>query len=196
MPKIILTESAPELILAPINLDAAIQELQIDLKENLPWLKRSYGRARIIPELQENKLVRIPKVYYGKGEYLNVLANDNFRSSSWFQLTGPEIPVDYGPLNPIQRFLAPLSLIVYYKMDQVKPNLTTEDYLHSEMVKRDVFNIINKYPALAITRMYDENASDIFREYSIEDYDQLLTWPKAALRFDFTLMYNYQCLVP
>ncbi len=197
MPKVILTDNEPAYIAAPINLDAAIQEIQKDLKTSLEWLDRSYGRARLVSEMLSNKVVRLPKVYYGAGEYLNVLTNDNFKSSSWFQLTGPEVPVDYGPLNRVQRFLAPLSLILWYRLDKVKPNITTEDYLHCEMVKRDVFNVINKYPALQVTRIYDENAEDIFREYTTDvAKNQFLTWPKAGLRFDFTLMYNYQCQVP
>lgn len=187
-----MNSAEPEFILDPINLDAAIQEIQKALKTGIPWLSRAYGRARVIPEKLNDKTVKLPKVYYGKGEYLNILKNDTVPASSWFQVTGPEEPTEYTSQNPSIPHTCPIALIVW--MDFKRMKLDIQDYYHLEVYKNDVFKLLNKYPNVKITRVYDENADDIFSEYTHEvDTDQFLTYPKAGLRFEFDLTYNYIC---
>lgn len=195
MDKIIHNAQAPAYIDNPINLDRALQEIQRALATRLPWLSVAYGRAKVIPEKLVDKTVSLPKVYYGGNEYQNIFTNDNHAATSWFQVTGPEVPLDYAPLNQTQRYQAPVSLIVWLNLDKVRLDLTNEDYHHLELPKREVHNVINRYPNLTLVRVYDENARDIFKEYTFEvEKDQFLTHPKAGLRFDFLLTYLYDCV--
>jgi hypothetical protein len=192
-------EAEPEYIAAPVNLDRAIQEIQRALKTNLTWLSRAYGRARALPEILNGKAVTYPKVYYGgllDHEYKNVLLNDTVDASSWFQLTGPETPLDYTHANLIQKYQAPLSVIFWFNLEKVKMGLTTENYIHTELIKRDIHRILNRYPNITIVRIYDENAKVIFKEYTTDEpMDQFLMHPKKAIRFDIQLTYDYDCAV-
>jgi hypothetical protein len=191
MGKIIHNEAAPGYITNPINLDAAIQELQKAIADNVDWIKCAYARARVIPEVLNGKTLYLPKVYYASGEYQNVLTNDNFSASSWFQTTGNEYPIDYLASNEIQKYQCYVSLIAWFNLADVLPQ-PGEDYIHSEYPKRDLVNIIGRYPNVQIVKIYDENAKDIFREYTMEvEKDQFLTHPKQAIRIDFLLSYDY-----
>ena len=186
-----ILNSEPAYILSPINLDAAIQELQKELKK-IPWLTKVYGRARVISEKVNDKTVTLPKCYESSGEYVNVLNNDSTNASCWFQVTGPETPLDYGALNSRQKFSVPVSLIVWFT-DLTKILKPVDDYYHLELPKKKVFNALNKYPNVEIQRQYDENLRDIFKEYTVENTEKTLTHPNAGLRFDFILTYNYNC---
>jgi len=191
MGKKILTSDAPELITDPINLDRAIQEIQVALR-GIEWLQIVYGRARVIPELVNGKLIEMPKVYYGSKEYLNIFLNDNKKSSAWFQVTGSEIPLDYASGAKIQKYEAPIALIVWFDLKRLQ--LDHPDFIFTEHLKREIQNKISRYPNLTIVRVWDENAAEIFREYTFDEAkDQFLTYPKGALRFDFLLTYDYDC---
>jgi hypothetical protein len=183
-----------EFIPNPINLDRAIQEIQNALSL-LTWLKKPYGRARVIPELLDGKTILLPKVYSGQKEYLNIFLNDNVDASCWFQVMGPEVPLDYAPMNRIQKYQTPLALIFWFDLEKVRLDLgADDDYIHTERIKREVHTLINRYPNITITRVYDENAKDIFREYTFNvEKDQFLTYPNAALRFEFLLTYDFDC---
>lgn len=190
--KVILKEQEPAYINDPINLDRALQELQRAFKNNLPWLGLSFGRARVIPERSGDKVLNLPKVYYGSKEHLNILMHDITKSVSWFQLMGPEVPLDYAPGNLIQKYQAQVAAIFWMKLDEMK--LTAEDYHHLEIPKRQAINLLTRYPTVTLLRVYDENARDIFREYTAEvDKDQFLTYPKAGLRLEFLITFNYAC---
>lgn len=188
-----MNQQAPAYIVDPINLDRAIQELQRALKDGLPWLTVAFARAKVVPEKPNGKLLLLPKVYYGEKEYMNVLLNDTVPAQSWFLTSGSDTPTDYAMMNPIQKMLTPVSLIVWLNFTKLKFG-QSQDYLWTEWPKREVFNILNRYPNVTITRIYDEHARDIFREYSTEvERDQFLTHPKAGLRFDFDLTFNFDC---
>lgn len=199
MDKVILNEQAPAYILNPINLDRAIQEIQKALANDLDWFNVVYGRARTIPEKVNDKTYVLPKCYYQGREYLNVLQNDNHNVTGWFQVTGPESVLDYGSMNEIQKHSVPISFICWI-LDIQKLRFTlgdAEDYYHLELPKRAIHNVLNRYPNVQIIRTYDEHARDIFREYTTEvEKEQFLTHPKAGLRFEFLLTYNYDCQTP
>lgn len=190
--KVILKQAPPELIVDPINLDRAIQEIQKAVGTIL-WIEAAYGRARVIPELVNGKLIEMPKVYYGQKEYLNIFLNDNKRAISWFQVTGAEEPLDYASGVKQQKYQAPVSLIIWFDLKRLE--LLYPDFIYTEHLKRDIQNKIARYPNLTIERVWDENASEIFREYTFDEAkDQFLTYPKGALRFDFLLTYDYDCI--
>lgn len=194
MDKVILSEGAPAYITAPINLDRAIQELQQALDNDLDWLDVVYGRARCYPEKVNQKTVVLPKCYYGGKEYANVLLNDNHNVTAWFQVMTPETVQDPAPMNEFQIHTVTIALIVWFQ-DLQKLRFTlgdAEDFYHIEHPKREIHNVLNRYPNVSIIRTYDEHARDIFREYTTEvEKEQFLTHPKAGLRFEFILTYNY-----
>ncbi len=193
MSKIILNQQPPAYIANPVNLDKAIQELQRALKTNLAWLTVAFGRARVIPERNAGKVLQLPKVYYGSKEYANVLLNDTVNAQSWFQVMSPETPLDYQAMNTIQKYSVTVAAIFWVNLELI--NLTNADYYYLELLKRQAHNILGRYPNVTILRVYDENARDIFREYTTEvEKDQFLTHPKAGLRFEFQLTFNYSCI--
>lgn len=189
--KIILNQQEPAYITNPINLDKAIQDLQMSLKTNLPWLERAYGRARMIPEELNDKTVMVPKVYYGGKEYLNVLLNDTVQAESWFQVMGSETPLDYMYGNESQIYQVQVAAIFWMNLEKMA--LISEDYYYLEEPKRQIHNVLNRFPNVTILRVYDENARDIFREYTTQiEKEQFLSHPKAGLRFELLLTYSYQ----
>jgi hypothetical protein len=76
------------------GLDAVIKSIQTDLA-TIPWLQKSFGRAWEFTEKQESRVVRVPKVYQGESEYLNVLPNDHLSAQSFIMADGPEEWTEY-----------------------------------------------------------------------------------------------------
>lgn len=195
MSKVILNSNAPEYIPNPVNLDRAIQQIQKAFAENLLWLEIAYGRARAMPEKVNDKTCVFPKVYYGGKEYLNILMNDTKNSQSWFQVMGAEGAVDYAPSNLIQKMQSTVAAIFWIQdIQKVRFTLGNEEYYHLELFKREAYNMLARYPNVTVLRSYDENARDIFKEYTTEeDKEQFLMAPKAGFRFEFLITYNYDC---
>lgn len=188
-------------IAIPIGLDAVIQSLQQDLA-TLTWLDKSFGRAWEFKEKgADGKIIKVPKAYMGKGEYHNVLPNDNLKAQSFISVRGNERwDLDYTRAsdNGLER---DLSCIFWFNLKKIDP---TKDYIFTELLKKDVEKVIkaNKYVKL-ISNYYDERVEDVFDgyvdgsqggAYSIDDHKtQYLMYPYSGFRFDFTVAYWEVC---
>lgn len=73
-----------KIITDPRFADKAAQKIQIILRNELPWLETSFGRARIGKKMIDGSDVTYPEVQQTFGtDYLNALPNDNVLSTAY-----------------------------------------------------------------------------------------------------------------
>jgi hypothetical protein len=174
------------LIENPINLDKEIQEIQLAL--DLPWLEKSFGRARTGKDDQGKTF---PEVYKGGGEYHNVLANDHLRSQSFIRVKGDSSSRIYK--DPRDRYSdkvsAPIDIIFWY--DLIK--IGDRGYRYDEELKKEVLDLLKTLPQLKIIRIY-EAYEDVFQGYSL-DFMQanMFRYPYGGFRFECELNYTEEC---
>jgi hypothetical protein len=176
----------------PVDLDAAIQRIQVDLDTKIPWLEKSFGRARAHPSTVGNDTIRIePKVYQNNGEYYPVLPNDALRSYSFFRLSNDRRPEDYSPNTPTLYEVTRTDLIVWGNLQSID---RTKDYVFTDELINDVRQVLNFSPDVTIVRLWDERPEQVFRGYRLDpNHRDLLMYPYFAFRFEFDLRYNITC---
>lgn len=178
-------------ISAPTGLDAVTERIRIAIAA-ISWMAKSWGRAWEFKEKNANdKTIRVPKVYTGEGEYLNVLPNDFLKSQSFIACKGPEEWEQFNRHDGSMKSRK-LSLIIWVNLKEINPS---KDYIFIDELKKDVENVLKVHPdILKITGYYDEKAEDVFDGYTIEDVDtQYLMYPYSGMRFNFTVNYPEAC---
>ncbi|MBA9078321.1 hypothetical protein [Rufibacter quisquiliarum] len=169
----------------PKGLDAAIQQIQQELKARLPWLQKSFARARLMPDQQLGGAV--PKVYAAKGEYYCVLPNDNLRSYSFFQVLGPERVQEYDH-TATNRFGVRVAIVFYLNLKKVNP---AKDYVYTGELKNEVMQVLKRCSDFELESIQDEKVRDIFEGYTVpKEKEPLLMYPFAAMRFVGNLNYT------
>jgi hypothetical protein len=177
--------AAPDIIqiVNPIGLDAVIQSMQNDLYLGLPWLQKSFGRAR---EMRDDVGGKAPKAYMGLGEYHSVLPNDMLKSQSFIMARESESRPNW-PDTGLERTI---SIVFWMDLKQINAN---KDYIHSEELKVHVDKVINTNPYTDhITNFWDDRIEDVFMGYVDnygEDIHEYLKYPYGGFRFDVVMVY-------
>lgn len=178
-------------IASPTGLDTVIESIRTALA-GLAWLDKSFGRAWEHKEMDaEGKVRKLPKVYTGEGEYLNVLPNDNLKAQSFIACRGPE---EWEQFNRFEGSMKTrkLSVIFWGDLQRIDP---TKDYIFIDILKNQVEDIIKVHPSVqSMDAYYDERAEEVFEGYSLDDVaNQYITFPFTGFRLDFTVIYPEEC---
>ena len=206
-----MSYSNPEIysISNPQGIDKVIESIRIELA-TLTWLEKSFGRAWEFkekdPSPESNRIIKVPKVWIGKdadtkkGEYMNVLPNDNLKSQSFISCRNEETWLEYDKSsgNHKQR---ELSIIFWFDLRRIDDS---KGYIFTEVLKKDVEKKLkaNKY-IKSVNAFFDERAEDVFdgyisaaqmANYTVDDPNtQYLMYPYSGFRFDVTVNYNEEC---
>lgn len=177
----------------PIGVDLVIAQLQASLA-TLTWLQKSFGRAQTMPRTVLGQKRIEPMVYQGTQEYYPVMPNDSLKSYSFWRVNGPRVTVDYeANMNTGGRFYFKdqADLIVWIDL---KNNDPSKDFVYTELLIQDVLVKLNRDPNVAVVRVWDDKAEDIFKGYTLfENHRDLLMYPYAAFRIETILSYQFQC---
>jgi hypothetical protein len=173
------------LLVNPINLDAEIQYIQTTLSL-LPWLERSFGRARTAKDEKEQSY---PEVYKGGGEYHNVLANDHFRSQSFVRVrTDSGKTVDYSGIPQIaNNFIYPIDVIFWFDLKKIDP---IKNYRFDEELKRDVTELLKTIPQMRFIKVW-EAYEDVFQGYTYSySNPNKFRYPFGGFRFEGEILFT------
>lgn len=153
----------------PVLLDKVIQDMQAGMKERLPWLNYTFGRAyRLVNhEMNGNKYV-YPAAYIKDSEYVSLVPNDNFGNFCWFDIYDPQqvIAVSQG----LPQLVFHGAIIFWFNLDTIYPDA---DFIYTEELKGEILNaltvpgMIKDQGRLEILRLY-ERFENIYKGYSIE----------------------------
>lgn len=183
------------LISQPVNIDAPIQELQIALGTDLPWLEKSFGRSwESVRKDEQGKIWTYPEVWQGAGiDLLNVMPNDNLKAQSFFRVEEPIQIIAYES-NRFSRMSAQISIIFWFNLQVIDPDL---DYRFIELLKASAQRAITETSCTNATFVIQkiwEGANNVFKGYTIDQFkNQELIHPYGGFRFECNLNYLENC---
>lgn len=179
----------------PYLFDKVIHELQQALKNGLPWLDHSFGRAERLVKTVDGKRIYTPNVYKGAEQYEQILPDDRHGCYSFFVLHEPQ-----EVLNRMQmevRIKTPFSLIMWVDMRKVEQEMRMPDERNTEYIKEQVLSVIAtaflKKGSVSVARIY-EKAENVFDGFSLDEVDnQYLMSPFAGFRFYGEMIVTNDC---
>lgn len=185
----------PQNITTPYLFDKLINELQQALKNGLPWLRHSYGRAERLVKVIDGRRVYQPAVYQGNDQYGTLLPDDRWGNFSFFVLSEPQ-----EMLNRMQteiRIKAPFSLIVWCDMRRVEKVMNLPDQRNTEYIKEQILGVLDtafpKKGSFTVQRIY-ERAENVFDGFTLDEVDnQFLMSPFAGFRFYGEMIVTNDC---
>lgn len=182
-------------ITTPYLFDKVIGELQQALKQNLPWLDESYGRAERLVKVIDGQRLYTPNVYKGNDQYVLLLPDDRHGCYSFFVLSEPQ-----DIMNRMQmevRIKSPFSLIVWVDLRRVEKAMNLPDERNTEYIKEQVLSVIStafiKKGSVQVQRIF-ERAENVFEGFTLDEVqNQFLMSPFAGFRFYGEMIVTNDC---
>lgn len=182
-------------ITSPYLFDKVINEIQQALKNGLPWLDYSFGRAERLVKVIDGKRIYTPNFYEGNDNYEVLLPDDRLRCFSFFVLSEPQ-----ELMNRMQtelRIKAPFSLIVWVDLRKVEKVMNQPDQRNTEYVKEQILGVLEtvfpKKGHFSIQRIY-QRAENVFEGFTLDEVqNQFLMSPFAGFRFYGELIVTNDC---
>lgn len=172
------------------GIDGAISRLQSSLASKYDWMT-VFHRAYPFMEwnLAETKGIKVPKVWLGGNEYMNVLPNDFLIGQAFFFVADDEKQTE-SDLEFGSTFNTEVSLIIWVNTESIPEHLTGPSIAK---LKKEINEILTDHiTVLRIETMTDQDAKSVFKGWSIDDTNtQYLMLPYAGLRVNMILQYNY-----
>lgn len=172
------------------GIDGAIHSLQSMLASRYDWMS-VFHRAYPFVEwnAKQTKGLKVPKVWLGEYEYMNILPNDFLVGQAFFFVADDEKVSEVDPQFGAD-FNTEISLIVWVNTSAI-PDHTTGPSI--AWLKKGIVDLMaNQKNVQKVVSMTDQDAESVFEDWSIDDVDtQYLMLPYAGLKIDMVLRYNY-----
>lgn len=186
------------LLTNPVGVDSAIQSLQIELKDRLVWLQKSFGRSYVgRMQRPSSPLYLYPAIYIGSSEVYDASPNDNLTSYSFFEVEGQYRPEDYenSGLGGTNTYTSPVSLVVWGNLLKVNPLLSTpySDQNFSHNLLHDILAVIRENYDSKVTGIED-NIYTVFEPYTCrQDDPTLFYYPYFCFKIRLELAWKEEC---
>lgn len=188
------------LLTNPVGVDSIIQNLQTQLKGQLDWLQKSFGRAYVgRQERSKGKLYIFPALYVGDKEVYDGSPNDNLTSYSFFEVEGQYRsvqPESYG-IGGTNNYEANVSLVVWGNLLKVNSLLTTpySDQNFSHNLLQDVLVVIRKNYDFRVEAIED-NLYSVFDPYTCRtEYPTFFYYPYFCFKIKMTGTFTEECVI-
>lgn len=178
---------------SPAFIDKVVVQLQDTLKNKLPWLNHSFGRAQRLTETKDKKKRFYPGVHIANGRYINVFPDQELGNFSFFIVEDPQI-VDFRP-HTVNNVRLKYSIVFWLNLDKI---FASSPDRNTEALKAQIVKILTRESFLTFGRIdiryIHEQAENIYKGYSIEEIDsQFLMQPYAGFRFEGEMMFTENC---
>ena len=187
---------------ALIGLDGELQSIA-KLMEQIPWLTKSWGRAKNIntahlglvtkisgAQYVDNTTKQEPMIYISDKEYYSTYPNDAYNAFSFWGVMGQSIGRDQqnGINYSNSNFQTPVFNIVWANLKAIDK---TKDFIFTQELIRDVLKQLRRKSNFTLTQIYDERVEDIFKGYSLRpEHRDLLMYPYQAFRIEGSLNHS------
>ena len=174
-----------------VDLDEALKGLQTRLA-GLTWLSKSFARARNMKsQLEGGANITEPKVYQGGSEYYPVLPNDALTAFSFMRTWGERRISEESQWQKSGMVEVTLDIIFWANLREVD---RTKDYIFTDELINESYHLINSYPGVKVTRIFDEDFKDIYRGYDlVKTHTEKLIYPYASWRFETEFTHIISC---
>lgn len=185
----------------PVLLDKVIQDIQVTLKERLPWLNNAFGKAhKLVGYTADGHKFIYPAAYIGNSEYVSLLPNDNYGNFCWFDIYDPQEITQVVQSTPQFSFSG--AIIFWYNLNSIYADA---DVMYTEEIKDEIVRaittpgIIKQIGRIEINRIY-EHFENIYKGYSYQGQEgiqsvdkQFFMHPYAGIRIEFQITTRELC---
>ena len=181
----------------PIEIDRAIFDFQQKLNNGLSWLTHGYGRVYKNLDVTDGSRVYLPEVYLGKkgNDYrYNVVIPDNDKTGQSFFIVRRENIEDWST-GQISLLTYDVGLIFTVNLELADVALVDTDYFQQNLVAevREVIRNITAVPYDITLTDVEYLFDDVFRDFQIDDQEQLEKSPFTHFRLNMTLRLYEEC---
>jgi len=182
----------------PIEIDRAVQDMLTKLQTNLLWLTHGYGRAYQHLDVTQDGRRFYPQVYLGtqnNSQRYTIVSPDNDKTGQCFFFVTRENVSEWQVGN--YPFLSyNVALIFSVNLELINSTFLDTDYFQQNLIQevRNVFinNVIGVPYNVSIDSV-DFVFADVFREFDIEDAQQLEKSPLSHFRFNLSVILEAEC---
>jgi hypothetical protein len=181
--------------LQPIEIDAAIQDLQAKLDTNLVWLTNSYGRCYRHFERKNDKLVYVPEVYAGKvkGKYkYHPMNPDSDKKGSCFFIVSKEDNRFYRAESNYLNY--EVGIVFWCNLKKINDELLKTEYFLQHLINdvRKVLTHSSSWYDLKIKNTVTD-FNDIYKEFNLNESENYLRAPYGGFRFNCEIQLREHC---
>jgi len=184
-----LRNITPSLFDNPKGVDIPIQEIQIKLGVELPWLTKSFGKAIVREEGTEDDLKTIPFCYDHRREYIPLNPDDTVESYSFMYETDGDTIIlsETGGLRSSN-----ISLVFFCNLELIDRK---NDSLFEEKLIEDVLNVLTTFKdsidpkTISISKRFPR----AFEDFDTFDNRKWFSKNIASFKINFDLVYQKNC---
>ena len=185
-----LSDITPSIFNNPKGVDVPIQEIQIKLGVELPWLTKSFGKAIVREEGTEDDLKTLPFAYDHRREYIPLNPDDTVEAYSFMYETATDTTVtseggSYRNSN--------VSLVFFCNLELINRK---DDTLFEEQLIEDVLDVLTvsfkdsiSNTDISISKLFP----NAFEDFDTSDNRKWFSKNIAAFKINFDLTYQKEC---
>lgn len=165
------------------GVDSSVEKLAASLA-SLPWLEKSWGRAKQANSKKE------PMIYLNAKEYYSVMPNDSYKSYSFWIVQSEQKALDNTTTMASIPMEAIVSCICWVDLRRIN---AAKDFIFVQDLIKDFVQIIQRNGSFTLLRIYDEKVEDIFKGFPLkEEHRDLLMFPYQSFRIEGRLSYDFK----
>ena len=180
------------------NIERVVQKLQTILASELTWLSYSFGLAERFVSQGESGAYIYPATFITGQDHYDCLPNDKFKAFSFWRLNDPS-ELDHSDPNAYERWpyiVSDVDLVIFANISKIDNQ--TSQYVTRSKMRQDIINTLsNKIPGdfkLTPLRIYENDMTEIYSDYSIDQIDNLKKQlPYWAIKVNCELRYLPDC---
>ncbi len=183
----------PYIVADPYGVDKPIKEIQEALS-TIPWLEKSFGRAKIMSSIVNEEEVFQPKCWVSdseKKDEIPMIGLDYWDSYSFFYASDQETVINSNTFSE-DTYQREVSLYLWINLYDVDP-LRNDDF--SEELKKDVIYTVknaslNNVSGLEFLRI-ENNPNEVYNAFTFDNTKSQFYYPYIIFRIDYNLSYDY-----
>lgn len=170
-------------LINPKGVDINIETIRV-LLSDISWIERSFGRAVAQYKKRGEKLVKVPEIPLGKGEYFSCMPNDTQKAFAWFYPVGASEAMESEPFAGSRYFTERVDLYIWANLERIdSTNLGL-----GEQLKDNVLKALKAYPRAKVLNIWSDDVEQVYGEWEVDHVGRdLLMWPYYAMRFELEM---------
>lgn len=171
----------------PVGADKVCAEIQNKLGAEFDWLDHLFGKAQIV----ETKKGKVPRVFYEKNDYLDVLPDEKYGSFSFMMFDDPE-GVDVMNGGFMSHITVRMGLIFWIDLSLIGEGRRSEEV--KELLRTYVGGKMKLTSGSFTLENISERVENIYKGLTVSEIErQFLMQPYYGLRLDGLLTCNVGC---
>lgn len=182
-----------KIITDPRFADKAAQKIQIVLRDELPWLETSFGRARVGKKSDGEATVTYPEVQQTFGtDYVSAMPNDNVLSQCYILIQN-EVADEVAEGEDMVNWVADCAIVFFIRdLNEIDTSYSSNI---EQLLRRDIQKALAERAGNFTITGFSDEYEEAYSEFSEPIKSQFINDHKkyAYLRFDGQIDFKTPC---